>query len=113
MMHLCITQCTYWTPLRTTMVLCPTVDSLAFTPPDDEMSEMVYRCVSHSQLWMNNLSKVATQWLEVDSNLRPSGYKAQNTTASHLGQKRYTKLLLAQLKKWFNLVVLGLRVPIN
>ena len=27
---------------------------------------------------VSNLSKVAMQWLEVDSNLRPSGYKAQN-----------------------------------
>ena len=27
---------------------------------------------------MGNLSKDATQWLEVDSNLQPFGYKAQN-----------------------------------
>jgi len=29
------------------------------------------------------LSKVATQWLEVDSNLRPSGCKAQNIPLHH------------------------------
>ena len=26
------------------------------------------RCLPHRQLWVSNLSKVTTQWLEVDSN---------------------------------------------
>jgi len=49
------------------MVLCPKAGSLAFTPPGDEMSEVVSRCLPHRQLWVSNLSKVATQWREVDS----------------------------------------------
>ena len=56
------------------MVLC----SKACTPPGNEMSEVVSRCLPHRQLWVSNLSKVAMQWLEVDSNLRPSGCKAHN-----------------------------------
>ena len=28
------------------------------------------------QLWVSNLSKFARQWLAVDSNLQPSGYKS-------------------------------------
>jgi len=28
-------------------VLCPKAGSLAFTPPGDEMSEMVSRCLPH------------------------------------------------------------------
>src|ERR1043165_7080906 len=47
------------------------------------MSEVVSRCLPHRQLWVSNLSKVATQWLEVDSNLRPSGYKALNIPLHH------------------------------
>ena len=60
------------------MALCPKACSLAFTPPGDEMSEMVSRCLPHRQLWVSNFLKAATQWLEVDSNHRPSGYKAQS-----------------------------------
>ena len=35
------------------------------------------------QLRVSNLSKVDTQLLEVDSNLQPSGNKAQNTSLHH------------------------------
>ena len=59
-------------------VLWPKAGSLVFTPPRDEMSEGVSRCLPHRQLWVSNLSKVATKWLEVDSNLRPSDSKKQN-----------------------------------
>src|SRR5688572_7539267 len=52
-------------------------------PPRDEMSEVVSRCLPHRQLWVSNLSMVATQWLEVVSNLRHSGYKAQNIPLHH------------------------------
>src|SRR6218665_3882994 len=60
------------------MVLCLKAGSMAFMPPGDEMSEVVSCCLPHRQLWVSNLSKVATRWLEVDSNLQPSGCKAQN-----------------------------------
>jgi len=50
------------------MVLCLKAGSLALTPHGDEMSEVVFHCLPHRQLWVSNLSKVATQWLEVDSN---------------------------------------------
>ena len=72
--------------MRRLLVLCPKAGSMAFTPPGDEMSEVVSRCLPHRQLWVSNLSKVSTQWHEVDSNPRPFGCKAQNfpyTTASH------------------------------
>src|SRR6218665_2066331 len=46
--------------------------------PGDEMSEVDPRCLTHRQLWMSYLSKVTTQWLEVNSNLRPFNCKAQN-----------------------------------
>ena len=42
------------------IVLCPKAGSLAFTPPWDEMNEVVSRCLPHRQLWVSNLSKVAT-----------------------------------------------------
>src|SRR6218665_1893127 len=42
------------------------------------MGEVAFRCLPHRQLWMSNLSKVATQWFEVYSNLLPSGCEAQN-----------------------------------
>jgi len=45
------------------MVLCPEAVSLAFTPPGDEESEVISRCLLHRQLWVSNLSKVAMQWL--------------------------------------------------
>ena len=57
------------------MVLCPKVGSWVFTPPGDEMSEVVSRCLPHRQLWVSNLSNVSRQWLEVDLNLRPSSYR--------------------------------------
>ena len=53
--------------------------SIGFMPSGDDMSEVVSRCLPHRQLWVSNLSRVAMQWLEVDSNLQPSGCKAQNT----------------------------------
>src|SRR6218665_2223505 len=68
------------------MVLCPKTGSLAFTPPRDEMSEVVSHCLPHRQLWVSNLSKVATQWLEeveIDLNWRPLGYKAQKILLHH------------------------------
>src|SRR5688572_22171042 len=40
-------------------------------------------CLPHRQLWVNNFAGVATQWLEVDLNLRPSGYMAQNILLHH------------------------------
>jgi len=43
------------------MVLCPKAGSLAFTPPGDEMSEVVSRCLPRSQLRVSNLSKVVMQ----------------------------------------------------
>src|SRR6218665_3619148 len=65
------------------MVLCPKAGSLAFTPPGNEKSEVVSRCLPHRQLWVSNLSKVATQWLEIDSNPRHFGCKAQNIPLHH------------------------------
>ena len=51
------------------IVLCPKACSLAFTSPGDEMSEVVSCCLPHRQLWVSKLSMVATQQLDVDSNL--------------------------------------------
>src|SRR6218665_4098271 len=65
------------------MVLCPKAGSWDFTPPGDEMSEVVSRCLPHRQLWVSNLSKVATQWGEVDSNPRPFGCKPQHIPLHH------------------------------
>ena len=65
------------------MVVCPDAGSLALTLPGDEMSEGDSRCLPHSQLWVSNLPKFAMQWLEVDSNLRPSSCKAQNIPLHH------------------------------
>src|SRR6218665_3005558 len=66
------------------MVLCPKAGSLAFTPPPgDEMSEVVSRCLPNRQLWVSNLYKVTKQWIEVDSNLRLSIFKAQNIPLHH------------------------------
>src|SRR6218665_1648416 len=65
------------------MGLCPKAGSLALTSPGDEMSEVVSHCLPHRQLWVINLSKVATRWLKVDSNPRPSGCKAQNVPLHH------------------------------
>ena len=67
------------------MVLCPKAGSLDVTQPGDEMSEVVSHCLPHRQWWVSNLSKVATQWLEVDSNRHSFGCKAENfATVSHL-----------------------------
>jgi len=47
------------------------------------MGEVVFRCLPRRQLWVRNLSKVAMQWLDVASNLRLSGCKAQNIPIQH------------------------------
>src|SRR6218665_3377114 len=47
------------------------------------MSQMVSRFLPHNQLSVSNLSKVVTQWLEVDSNIQLLGYKAQNISLHH------------------------------
>ena len=65
------------------MILCPKAGSLAFTPPGDEMSEVVSRCLPHRQLWVSNFSKVATWRLERDSNPRPSGRQAATLAMRH------------------------------
>ena len=67
----------------------PKAGSWAFTPPGDEMSEVVSGCFPHRQLWMSNLSKVDTQWLEVNSNPQPSGCKAQNIPPHHASHTVY------------------------
>src|SRR6218665_943803 len=59
------------------MILCPKAGSLAFTPPGDEMSEVVSCCLPHRQLRMSYLSKVPTQWLEVD--FEPTTLRLQST----------------------------------
>ena len=79
-------------------VLCPKAGLLAFTPPGGETSEVVSRGLPHRQLWVSNLSKVATHWLEVDSNLQP-------LVARHRTY-RYTTTSLSlvtciKLKCWF------------
>src|SRR6218665_2536065 len=56
---------------------------IEFTPPGNEMSEVVSCCLPHRQLWMSNLSKVDSLWLEVYSNLQPSGYRTQNIPLHH------------------------------
>src|SRR6218665_3431036 len=75
------------------MDICPRTGSLAFMPHEDEMSEVVSRCLPHRQLWVSNLSKVATQWLEVDSNPRPFGCKAQNIPLHHRVMRLRLRLL--------------------
>src|SRR6218665_1902217 len=65
------------------LVLCPKAGSLALMPPGDEISEVVSHCLPHRQLWVSNLSKATAHWVEVDSNLRPSGCKAQNIPLHH------------------------------
>src|SRR6218665_2331601 len=59
------------------------VNILMQTPPGDEMSEVVSCCFSHRHLWVSNLSCVSMQWLEVDSNLKPSSYRAENILLHH------------------------------
>src|SRR6218665_1502995 len=49
------------------MVLCPKAGSLAFTPPGDEMSEVVSRCLIYRQLWVSYLSKVPTHRAAADN----------------------------------------------
>jgi len=80
------------------VVLCPKAGSLAFTPPGDEMSEVVSRCLPHRQLWVRNLTKVATQWHEVDSNLWSYGCKVQNMPL-HLHEKIINSLISATAKE--------------
>jgi len=65
------------------MFVCLKAGSLALTPPGDKMSEVVSHCLPHRQLRVKNLSKVTAQWLEVDSNVWPPGYKAQNMPLHH------------------------------
>src|SRR6218665_154149 len=65
------------------MVLCPKAGSLAFMPPGDDMIKVVFLHLPHRQLWVSNLSKIATQWLEVDSNQQPFGFKAQTMSLHH------------------------------
>src|SRR6218665_2872548 len=77
------------------MVLCPTAGSLAFTPPGDEMSEEVSRCLPHRQLWVSNLSKVATRWLEVDS-------KHENQGINRAYTELYLDFVTAILIHYFN-----------
>src|SRR6218665_388099 len=48
------------------MVLCPKAGSLAFMPLGNETSEVACHCLSHRQLWVSNLSKVATWWPELE-----------------------------------------------
>jgi len=60
------------------MVLFPKAGSLAFTPPGNEMNEVLSRYF-HRQLWVRNLSKVAMQWLEVDSIARYRTYHYTTT----------------------------------
>src|SRR6218665_2743749 len=79
------------------MVLCPKAGSLPFTPPGDEMSEVIFRCLTHRQLWVSNLSKVATQWREVDSIPRPFGCKAQNLPLHH-GVPHYSNFIHKYLR---------------
>src|SRR6218665_2681188 len=57
------------------------------------MSEVVFCCLPHRQLWMSNLSKVATQGIEVDSNPRPSGCKAQNIPLYHCVPNHYESII--------------------
>ena len=48
------------------MVLCLRAGSLTFTPPGDEMSEVVPQCLSHRQLWVSTEQRVQgyyVQWL--------------------------------------------------
>ena len=64
------------------MVLCPKAGSMVFMPPGDEMSEVASHCLPLRQLWVSNLSKVTTQWLEVDSNLRPFGLQGREHSSA-------------------------------
>src|SRR6218665_1279314 len=77
------------------MVLCLKAGSLAFTQSMDEMSVVASHCLPHTQLWVSNLSKVAMQWLEVDSNMQPSSYKAQNISLHHRIPFGYLAMLLS------------------
>ena len=36
---------------------CPKASSVAFTPPEDEMSEVVSHCLPRRNLWVSNLSR--------------------------------------------------------
>jgi len=66
--YLDIPACTHMQVMMTRMmmILCPNAGSLGFTPPGDKMSEVASRFLPHRQLWVSKLSKVDTQWLEVD-----------------------------------------------
>src|SRR6218665_353592 len=76
--HYAVEHSIIWLLMMIMMVLSPKAGSSVFMPPGDEMSEVASHCLPLRQLWVSNLSKVTTQWLEVDSNLRPFGCKAEN-----------------------------------
>ena len=80
---LCIVLCVDQKKMKMMMIICPKAGLLAFVPPGDEVSEVVSRFLPRRQLWSRNLSKIATQWLEVDSNLRPFSCKTQNIPLHH------------------------------
>src|SRR6218665_1968357 len=57
------------------MVLCPKAGSLAFTPPGDEMNEVVSSCLPHRQLWVSNLTN-EIQW-QIRANGKHQVWKAK------------------------------------
>lgn len=56
--------------------LFPKSRPLSFMPLGDKTTEVASRCLPLRQLLLSNLSRVAMQWLELELNLQPSGYKA-------------------------------------
>src|SRR6218665_4001963 len=92
------------------MVFYPKAGSLAFTSPRDEMSEVVSRCLPHRQLRVSSLSKVATQWLEVDWNQQPPGCKAQNIPLHHRVPFPFT---VGGTKIMYKYLTLGLPIPLS
>src|SRR6218665_1801653 len=68
---------------------------IAFTQPGDDMSEVVSRRLPRKQLWVSNLSKVATWRIERESNLGPSSRQAstyQCITNPHCFSNQIEKL---------------------
>jgi len=62
------------------MDLCPNAGSLEFTPLGDGVSEVAFRLPSSQTIIMGEqLVQGRYAVVEVYSNLRSSGYKAQNT----------------------------------
>ena len=60
------------------MVLCSKAGPLAFTPPGDEMSDIVSRCLLHKQLQVSNLSNVATHAVTL-GRFKPATFRLQGT----------------------------------